>query len=118
MRKFRVAPGHKVTASTLGDYEYEAYVCFDFVNDGNYNEYRIQDVVSDIVSECGGQLVGIDFQAVDYSDYPEYAGEAVSQCMVDIECNSNFDREKLEYYLPDRIEALGYEVAGIDFGSR
>ena len=123
MRKYAKAiPGKGIVASkivsvTSGNYAYESYVSFDFIHDGSYDENRIEDVVADVINSAGGQFMSLSFEEVDYSDYPEYEGEVVSQCSADFEHNGDYDQEKIEWYLQDRVEALGYEVIGVDFGA-
>ena len=99
----------------------EQSICsFDFINDGNYSAREINGVIERACEECGVDFVASDYRSVDYSDYPEYAGEVVSQCGFDFNWESRYGysakdmREALEEGLSD----LGYELIGIDFEGR
>lgn len=85
------------------------------MHDGYYDENAIENVVADVINSSGGQFISLDFESVDYSDYSEYEGETVSKCVAEFENNGDYDEEKIQWYISDRLEALGYEVIGFDF---
>jgi hypothetical protein len=90
-------------------------VSFDFVHDGDYDSHGIIDAVMDILRSYGTNPLGGSFEEVDYSGYPEYANEIVSQCNVDFEWEDDYDADAIEDEIG--LSLLPYEVIGLEFRS-
>lgn len=90
---------------------------FDFIHDGNYNEKAIREVIEDSFDRMALELVGMDFESVDYSSYPDYADKCVSQCQVTFGWEGDYDGNAITDMIEQRLAQLGYEVIGNDFYS-
>ena len=90
-------------------------VSFDFINDGDYDGNAIIDSVMDILRSYGTNPLGGSFEEVDYSGYPEYANEIVSQCNVDFEWEDDYDANAIEDEIG--IALLPLEVIGVQFNA-
>lgn len=90
-------------------------VSFDFIHDGDYDEHGIIDAVMDILRSYGVNPLGGSFEEVDYSDYPEYANEMVSQCNVDFEWEDDYDADAIEDEIG--IALMPLEVIGVQFNA-
>lgn len=88
---------------------------FDFVHDGDYDEKAIEDVIENVFDGLGLSVLGVSFEHVDYSDYPEYDDENVSQCQVNFDWETDYPQETITKMIEQRISELGYEVIGSDF---
>ena len=106
----------KVNSATDTNSElHTSTVSFDFVHDGDYDSHGIIDAVMDILRSYGTNPLGGSFEEVDYSGYPEYANEIVSQCNVDFEWEDDYDADAIEDEIG--IALLPYEVIGLQFHS-
>lgn len=90
-------------------------VSFDFIHDGDYDEHGIIDAVMDILRSYGTNPLGGSIEEVDYSDYPEYANEMVSQCNVDFEWEDDYDADAIEDEIG--IALMPLEVIGVQFNA-
>lgn len=107
----------------LGDYDevtcnsqVQSGFSFDFIWEGaDYDNAAIKDTVEDIFDRLGLYVLGIDFESVDYSMYPEYADKNVSQCQVTFEWVNDYDDSEIIEMTEQRLATLGYEVIGTDF---
>lgn len=90
---------------------------FDFVWDDDYDMNDIKDSVERVIDELGYEVTGIDFYSVDYSSYPEYANDNVSQCSFDFRWSNDYDSKSIESAIESVMTELGYPVIGIDFNS-
>lgn len=89
---------------------------FDFIWEGaDYDNAAIKDTIEDIFDRLGLYVLGIDFESVDYSMYPEYADKNVSQCQVTFEWVNDYDDSEIIEMTEQRLATLGYEVIGTDF---
>lgn len=90
-------------------------VSFDFIHDGDYDEHGIIDAVMDILRSYGTNPLGGSIEEVDYSSYPEYADEMVSQCNVDFEWGDDYDADAIEDEIG--IALMPLEVIGVQFNA-
>lgn len=90
-------------------------VSFDFIHDGDYDEHGIIDAVMDILRSYGTNPLGGSIEEVDYSSYPEYANEMVSQCNVDFEWEDDYDADAIEDEIG--IALMPLEVIGVQFNA-
>lgn len=104
------------SADNSGDIQY-SQVSFDFSHDGYYNATDVQNAVEIALSHLVTEVLGVGFESVDYSGYPEYAGVSVSQCNVDFSYFGDYDIRRIEDNISAELADCGYELVGIDFQS-
>lgn len=97
-------------------------VSFDFINDGEYNFRTLESAILDAVGQADVYPLGFDVREVDYSGYPEYEDQIVTQGGVDFEWEdsglpdeSGYIADDIESFIADALEKFGYELIGIDF---
>lgn len=92
---------------------------FDFIHDGNYDEKAIREVIEDSFDRMALEFIGMDFESVDYSNYPDYADKHVSQCQVTFDSGEkrDYDGNAITDMIEQRLAQLGHEVIGNDFYS-
>jgi len=105
------------TTNIEGESAVRSGYSFDFIHDGNYDEKAIREVVEDSFDRMALEFVGLDFESVDYSSYPDYADKCVSQCQVTFGWEGDHDSEAIAEMVEQRLAQLGYEVIGNDFYS-
>lgn len=109
------AYGKRINSSSNVSNVNTSTVSFDFVNDGDYNGHAIIDAVMDILRSYGVNPLGGSFEEVDYSGYPEYADEIVSQCNVDFEWEDDYDADGIQNEI--EVSLIPYEVIGVQFNA-
>jgi len=104
----------RVTSDTHAEYEYSK-MSFDFAYDGDYDETLVTQAAE--LALAPEDVLGFEFESVDYSSYPEYAGMSISQCQVDFRWEYDYDRKHIEACLHNYLAKRGYALIGIDFES-
>ena len=104
------------SADNSGDIQY-SQVSFDFSYDGDYDATEVQNAVETALSHLVTEVLGVGFESVDYSGYPEYAGVSVSQCTADFSYFGDYDIRRIEDNISAELADCGCELVGIDFRS-
>ena len=97
---------------------------FDFICDcetadeWNTLEREIENAVYKCCCKYGCEFLGIDFDSVDYSDYPEFADERVTQCQFDFGWVDPYAYEELSDDIEFAINSLYCDfIGGVEFES-
>lgn len=91
---------------------------FDFIWYANYyDQNEVQGIVEDAFRSLGYDVLGVDFNSVDYSMYPEYREKQISQCSVDFTWYGEYDSAEIVNTITDELATAGYDVIGSDFYS-
>lgn len=104
------------SADNSGDIQY-SQVSFDFSYDGDYDATKVQNAVETAISQVVAEVLGVGFESVDYSGYPEYEGVSVSQCNADFSYFGDYDAKRIEDSISAELADCGCELVGIDFQS-
>lgn len=98
---------------------------FDFIWNLDTGDYEPSEVEDDVVHafeamNIGCEVVGIDFESVDYSNFSDYSdlNDMISQCSIDFKWwGDSYDSKQIEQALTESLAADGYQLIGIDFYS-
>ena len=85
---------------------------FDFTHDGNYDSTAIESAICRCLENNGCTCEGVGFYEVDYSGYPEFKNNIVSQCSFDFKWDIDYDGDKIASDIIRSLDKLGYDVIG------
>ena len=88
---------------------------FDFIVVYNYSEdiwNTVLAILTDVFETNGCEVIGYSLDEVDYSDVPEYREFDVIQAGVDFSWEVEYDADKIETQIHNKMQDNGYEVIG------